>query len=110
MDLFMKESKANRTSYLLNSSELENIYHKAALSGSTEPPAAEDDLDYHYLCLVRHSGCLYELDGDRTGPISRYKLADDEDVLSEKGCNILKMYMDSCAGGSSSLLALVRST
>lgn len=110
MDGFMKEPAVNHARYLQNSPELETIYHKAALSGSTEPPAAEDEVDYHYICLVRRSGCLYELDGDRAGPIYRYNLADDEDILSEKGCDILKMYMDSCPEGSFSLLALVNSS
>jgi ubiquitin carboxyl-terminal hydrolase L3 len=110
MDGFMKEPAANHAQHLQNSPELEVIYRKAALSGSTEPPAAEDEVDYHYICLVRRSGCLYELDGDRAGPICRYNLADDEDIFSEKGCDILKMYMDSCPEGSFSLLALVNSS
>jgi ubiquitin carboxyl-terminal hydrolase L3 len=102
----MKEIPGDRAQYLRNSPELDTLYRKAALCGSSEPPAAESEMGYHYICLMRRSGCLYELDGDRTGPIYRCNLEDDEDALSEKGCNILKMYMDSYPAGSFSLLAL----
>ncbi|KAJ5612270.1 hypothetical protein N7510_005464 [Penicillium lagena] len=110
IDGFMKETPGDRAQYLHNSPELDTLYRKAALFGTSEPPAAESEVDHHYICLVRHSGCLYELDGDRTGPIYRGNLEDDEDTLSEKGCDILKMYMNSCPGGCFSLLALINSS
>lgn len=103
----MKQKPADRANYLQNSPELDLIYRNAALSGSSEPPAADADIDHHYICLVRHLGSLYELDGDRNGPIYRVNVEDDKDILSERGFNILKMYMNSCPEGSFSLLALV---
>lgn len=106
----MKEKPADRANYLQNSPELDLIYRNAALSGSSEPPAADTEIDHHYICLVRRLGCLYELDGDRTGPIYRGNVEDDEDILSERGFNTLKMYMNSCPEGSFSLLALVNSS
>ncbi|CAG8947830.1 unnamed protein product [Penicillium salamii] len=110
IDGLMKEISAEPAIYLQNSPDLDLIYRNAALSGSSEPPAAETEIDHHYICLVRRSGCLYELDGDRPGPIYRGSVNEDEDTLSELGCNILKMYMNNCPEGSFSLLALVNSS
>ena len=104
LDRFMKQNPTKRARYLQNSSELDSIYHIAALNGSSEPPAAEAEMDHHYICLVRRFGCLCELDGDRIGPIYRGDMEVDEDILSEKALDILKMYMDSCHEGGFSLL------
>ncbi|CAG8385331.1 unnamed protein product [Penicillium salamii] len=109
VDHLLKEIliSADPANYMQNSPELDSIYRNAALSGSSEPPAAEDEVDHHYICLVKCEGCLFELDGDRTGPMYRGSVKDDEDALSELGCNVLKMYMNSCPEGGFSLLALV---
>lgn len=106
----MKQTAPSRAQYLQNSPVLDSVYLEAALSGSSKPPAADTEIDYHYICLVRRSNHLYELDGDRMGPIYRCHLEGDEDILSEKGCNILRMYMNSCPEGNFSLLALVNSS
>lgn len=103
---FMQKSPNDRAEYLESSSELDMIYHRAAVAGSSQAPAAEMEVEHHYICFVKHAGCLYELDGDRTGPIYRGRLADDEDVLSQQSCDILKKYMDSCPDGGFSMLAL----
>ncbi|KAJ5338901.1 hypothetical protein N7452_005629 [Penicillium brevicompactum] len=92
-DRFMKQNPADRARYLQNSSELDQIYHSAALNGSSEPPVAEAEMEHHYICLARRYGCLYELDGDRIGPIYRGDMEVDEDILSEQALDILKMYM-----------------
>lgn len=105
----MKIAPPNRSQYLLESSDLETIYSEAALCGSSEAPSPDAEVGYHYICLVKHSGYLYELDGDRMGPIYRNCLESDEDILSEKGQEIIKMYIDSCPDGNFSLLALIQS-
>lgn len=109
-DRFMKQNPTDRARYLQNSSELDSIYHSAALNGSSEPPDAEVEMDHHYICLVRPFGSLYELDGDRIGPKYRGDMEVDEDILSEKALEILKMYMNSCPEGGFSLLALLNSS
>ena len=45
----------------------------------------EDEVNYHYICLVRshQSGRLFALDGDRASPIDRGAvLAPGDDVLA----------------------------
>lgn len=54
---------------------------------STAPPA-EAEVDHRYVCLVKCSGFLYELDGGREGPICR-------NVLSKKGREIIQIYTHS---------------
>ncbi|KAJ6188554.1 hypothetical protein N7519_003462 [Penicillium mononematosum] len=100
----------NRTEYLENSEYLDAVYQQAATSGSSEAPPAEAEIDHHYVCLVKRSCFLYELDGDREGPICRNVLAQDEDVLSKKGREIIQMYTQSDLEGSFSLLALIDSS
>lgn len=54
---------------------------------------------------MKHPGILWELEGDREGPIYRNNLDQDEDVLS-KGREIIKMYAESDFKGTFSLMAL----
>lgn len=100
----------DRTEYLENSEYLDAVYQQAATSGSSEAPPAEAEIDHHYVCLVKRSCFLYELDGDREGPICRNVLEQDEDVLSKNGREIIQMYTQSDLEGSFSLLALVDSS
>ncbi|KAK6957635.1 hypothetical protein Daesc_000422 [Daldinia eschscholtzii] len=65
--------------------ELAAAHHEAATRGATAAPDARDDVDLHYVCFVKtQDGTLWELDGRRKGPIARGKLAENEDVLSDK--------------------------
>ncbi|KAK5660259.1 hypothetical protein OQA88_12798 [Cercophora sp. LCS_1] len=59
--------------------------HKAAASkGDTVAPAAEDEVELHYVAFVKgKDGRLWELDGRRKGPLERGRVPEGEDVLSE---------------------------
>jgi len=103
-------SAEDRTKYLENSEYLDAVYQQAATSGLSEAPPAEAKIDHHYVCLVKRSCFLYELDGDREGPMCRNVLEQDEDALSKKGREIIQMYTKSVLEGSFSLLALVDSS
>jgi len=64
---------------------LETAHQKAAATGDTAAPNADDSVDLHYVCFVKSakSGHLFEMDGRRKGPLDRGELAADDDVLSE---------------------------
>lgn len=49
------------------------------------PENAEDEVDYHYVCFVQShkNDHLYQLDGDRKGPIDLGLIEPNRDVLSE---------------------------
>ena len=67
-----------------------------ALQGDSEVPAnPEDEVDFHYVCFVKshRNGHLYELDGDRKGPIDWGLLGPDDDVLSEKGLGAIREFI-----------------
>lgn len=106
-------SPHQRSSYLENSVELERVYREVAVQGiSRVPENAEDEVDYHFVCFVKshRNGHLYELDGDRKGPIDRgLVLASEEDVLASGGLSVVREYIDrekgNCAFG---LMALVK--
>ncbi|KAI1482015.1 ubiquitin carboxyl-terminal hydrolase [Daldinia eschscholtzii] len=75
----------DRSALLERTPELAAAHHEAATRGATAAPDAQDDVDLHYVCFVKtQDGTLWELDGRRKGPIARGKLAENEDVLSEK--------------------------
>jgi ubiquitin carboxyl-terminal hydrolase L3 len=81
---------------LEGSEELEKVYHAVETQGSTLPPVnAEDEVDYHYLCFVKgdDGSCLYELDGDREGPIKRCTLPPGSDMLSESVLKVIRSYL-----------------
>lgn len=101
-----------RPSILENSEELERVYKQVARQGSSAAPDnAEDEVDYHYVCLVRshQNGRLYELDGDRSGPIERGVVLSPEDDLMTAGGRVVQEYIERGQGNSNfSLMALVK--
>lgn len=66
----------------------------------------QDEVDHHYICLVKHAGNLYELDGDLDGPINRGAIEENEDMLGP-ALNVVKQYTECEKDGTFSLLALV---
>lgn len=100
-----------RSKILESSEAVEEAYKEVALQGDSEVPAnAEDEVDYHYVCFVKshRNNHLYELDGDRKGPIDRGILGADEDVMSHDGLNVIREYLQRENGENPnfSLLAL----
>ncbi|KAJ9191399.1 hypothetical protein DTO021D3_9160 [Paecilomyces variotii] len=78
-----------RADLLYESKALESAHADAAKLGDTEAPQAEDNVDLHFVAFVKGGdGRLWELDGRRKGPLERGRLADDEDVLSEKALDL----------------------
>ena len=74
--------------------DLEAAHSAVAVRGDTAPPEPEDEVDYHYICLVKDStNELYELDGERKGPIRRCTMQPDEDLLSDKALDVVRTYM-----------------
>lgn len=76
-----------RAKVLEQSEAVEEAYKEVALQGDSAVPAnAEDEVDFHYVCFVKSckDNRLYELDGDRKGPIDRGLLRADEDLLSRE--------------------------
>lgn len=69
----------------------------------------EEEVDFHYVCFVKShkDGHLYELDGDRKGPVD-WGVFTDEDLLSEKGLRVIREFVGQVEkdGGGFSLLAL----
>ncbi|KAK3906480.1 hypothetical protein C8A05DRAFT_29686 [Staphylotrichum tortipilum] len=103
-----------RAAILESSAELEEAYASVARQGSSAvPDSAEDEVDFHYVCFVspRGSGRLYELDGDRRGPIDRglLILGPGEDLLAPAATDVIRGYMEREGGNVNfSLMALVR--
>ncbi|KAK7208602.1 ubiquitin carboxyl-terminal hydrolase [Myxozyma melibiosi] len=84
-----------RTAYIESSTALRTQHAAVASDGETAAPAAEDDTNLHFVAFVKtQDGVLYELDGRRKGPIERARLAEDEDVLSEKATGFVKLFME----------------
>ncbi|KAJ4989127.1 ubiquitin carboxyl-terminal hydrolase, family 1 [Stagonosporopsis vannaccii] len=80
---------AKRADLLYESEALESAHQTAAGGGDTIAPAAEDNVDLHYVCFVKSGDDnLWELDGRRKGPLNRGKLSADEDVLSERALDL----------------------
>ncbi|KAF9892442.1 hypothetical protein FE257_001550 [Aspergillus nanangensis] len=102
-------SSHDRIAHLENSDEISVLYAKSALDGSSEAPAAEDEVDHHYICLVKQSNGLFMLDGDLEGPVYIGELEDGEDVLTTTSLDVIRAYTDSRKDGAFALLGLVDS-
>ncbi|KAF2148881.1 cysteine proteinase, partial [Myriangium duriaei CBS 260.36] len=80
---------SKRADLLYESHALEAAHQGAAGGGDTAAPAAEDQVDLHYVCFVKsQEGNLWEMDGRRTGPLKRGQLDAEEDVLSERALDL----------------------
>lgn len=78
----------DRADLLYESQALERAHQSAATQGQSNTPAAEDDIDLHYVCFVKdQKDHLWEMDGRRKGPLDRGFVGGD-DVLSEKALNL----------------------
>ncbi|KAF9739644.1 hypothetical protein PMIN06_011950 [Paraphaeosphaeria minitans] len=78
-----------RAQLLYESDALEAAHQEAGTRGDTAAPAAEADVDLHYVCFVKSkNNNLWEMDGRRKGPLNRGQLAADEDVLSDTALNL----------------------
>lgn len=76
---------AARAKLLEQDEALARAHRAVATQGDTTAPAAEEDVDLHYVCFVKgQDGGLWEMDGRRKGPLRRGGLEEGEDVLSEK--------------------------
>ncbi|CAJ2510378.1 Uu.00g050810.m01.CDS01 [Anthostomella pinea] len=90
--------------------------HKACERIGDTAPTSEGHNGQHFVAFVKVDGRLWELEGDRKGPMDRGALADDEDVLSPRALElgfkrVIKLEQD--AGGEDlrfSCIALARKT
>jgi ubiquitin carboxyl-terminal hydrolase L3 len=59
------------------------------------PDDPEEEVDYHYICFASGSnGHVYELDGDRNGPVDRgILLGDSEDMMGEGMLAYVRAFM-----------------
>jgi ubiquitin carboxyl-terminal hydrolase L3 len=96
-----------------NSKELEEAYAKAASQGVSQAPNAKDEVECHYVCFVKQSGDLFELDGDMSGPVAKGRgLGPDGDILTEYRLSVVREFVKENDFGCStfSLLGLVHSS
>ena len=103
-------SPKGRTLVLENNPALEKAHTTVALQGqSALPERPDDEVDHHYTCFVQSSknGHLYELDGDKKGPIDLGAvMADGDDMLSAPALDAVRKYLQRDKYLQFSLLAL----
>ncbi|KIO29342.1 hypothetical protein M407DRAFT_21563, partial [Tulasnella calospora MUT 4182] len=88
----------SRALSLEDSEDLEKAHAAAAQKGdSAVPENPEDEVDYHYICFVKSNknGHLYQLDGDRKGPVDlEISLAEGEDLMeNSKVMDVLRRFI-----------------
>ncbi len=100
----------DRAQLLENDAELESAYSMVALQGDSEVPEnPEVEVDFHYVCFVKshNDGHLYEMDGDRKGPVDRGLLGSDQDVLDERSLDLIREFIQREDGGNTNFSLLV---
>ena len=96
---------------LENSDEIEAAHAAAGAEGDTvAPPAsAETEVDFHYTCFVKSetNGHIYELDGDKKGPVDTGLTS--ENIFSQDVLVIIRSLMKMIEDESSGfgIMALV---
>ena len=84
------------------------MYTKAAAKKYISAPLSEDEVKYHYLCLVNVVNYLYVLNNDLEEPLQIGQIIDKEDVLYVTGLNIVKKFVESNKNRSFNIFALIR--
>ncbi|KAL8784850.1 MAG: hypothetical protein Q9213_003754 [Squamulea squamosa] len=80
---------AARAQLIEKSPNIARAHASAAAQGDTAAPAADDNVDLHFVAFVKSAeNNLWELDGRRKGPLNRGKLGDEDDVLAEKALDL----------------------
>jgi ubiquitin carboxyl-terminal hydrolase L3 len=97
---------------LEESAPLEQAHSSAANQGDSAVPSLEDEVDFHYVCFApshKREGRLFELDGNRKGPIETPVTISDGDVLGPGGIGLVKDFIKREQGANQnfSLMALV---
>ncbi|KAK6082105.1 bcas2 family protein [Seiridium cupressi] len=86
-----------RPRVLETSQSLEDMYAEVAQLGTSRvPESAEEEVDYHYVCFVKscENDHLFELDGDRGGPIDRGLVCGpNDDILVGGGLGFIREYI-----------------
>ncbi|KAG9522310.1 hypothetical protein KCV07_g3099, partial [Aureobasidium melanogenum] len=104
----------NQQSHFLDTcSELEEFYAEAADQGDTQPPEDGIEVDWHYTCFVTSAEKqkLYELDGDRWGPLYHADLGPDLEDFETKAIGLIRKYFERAEEGKEvqfSVMALVK--
>lgn len=86
------------------------MYRSVALQGDSKvPTSAETEVDFHYVCLVKsqEDGHLYEMDGDRKGPVDRGIVGPGQDVLGEGALATVRQFIEREDGGNANFSLLV---
>lgn len=96
-----------RTAYLKESKRVEIVYEMTAEDDQFIAFSAEDEVDHHYICLVKFSDYLFELNDDREESIKRDFL-DEDDVSINVTADVINKYIKSDKNEQFSLLALMK--
>ncbi|PKS13139.1 hypothetical protein jhhlp_000481 [Lomentospora prolificans] len=105
---------AERADMLYNNEAFEAAHKSLEQVGDTAATFKEGHSGQHFVSFVKADGRLWELEGNRKGPLDRGSLAEDEDVLSPRALEmglkrVIKLNED--AGGEDlrfSCIALAR--
>ena len=83
-----------RTRLIAESDALQQTHASIAAQGQSDAPAADEDVDLHFVAFVRSaSGALIELDGRRSGPIVRAAHVPEDGLLSATAHFVQTHYM-----------------
>lgn len=77
-----------RAEMLYNNQAFEDAHRSVENNGDSYSDAEVKRQGGHFVAFVKSEGKLWELEGDRKGPLDRGSLSDDEDVLSQKALDM----------------------
>lgn len=87
-DLAIPLDMTKRAEMLYNSEPFETAHKSVEQAGDSYANPTIEREGGHFVSFVKSGGKLWELEGDRKGPLDRGSLADDEDVLSTRALDL----------------------
>lgn len=96
---------AERAEMLYNNRAFEIAHKSVEQDGDSYSDAEVDREGGHFVSFVKSGGKLWELEGDRKGPLDRGDLGDDEDVLSPRALEMgIKRIIEMSKGEGEAML------
>lgn len=87
----------------------DSMHEEFAEQGQTEAPAAEEDVDLHFITFVKTPAGMVELDGGRNGPVLLSRASEDlgDVISSEAVISRIEKYMSLAEGDQALKFAMM---
>ncbi|CAG5129401.1 unnamed protein product [Candidula unifasciata] len=91
LELTSSMSPEERAKFLEQDNKMGAAHEDCAQEGDTQAPPVDENVQHHFVAFVNFNGTLYELDGNKEGPVVHGKT--NPDIFLEDAAEVIKKFM-----------------